>query len=107
MSGDETLLEVLVDRLDRSSLSDAEQLLVLAAFQGDEQLEHAVDGAVDLTRTGDGRGAAKSETAPAFLRKVTVQGFRGIGAEASLMLQPGPGLTLVVGRNGSSPYSAM
>jgi DNA repair exonuclease SbcCD ATPase subunit len=40
-----------------------------------------------------------------YLRSVTVTGFRGIGPQTSLELQPGPGLTLVVGRNGSGKSS--
>jgi DNA repair exonuclease SbcCD ATPase subunit len=35
----------------------------------------------------------------------TVEGFRGIGQRKSLDLPPGPGLTLVVGRNGSGKSS--
>lgn len=40
-----------------------------------------------------------------FLRAIRVRGFRGIGPEATLRLEPGPGLTLVVGRNGSGKSS--
>lgn len=40
-----------------------------------------------------------------FLRAIRVRGFRGIGPEAQLRLDPGPGLTLVVGRNGSGKSS--
>jgi recombinational DNA repair ATPase RecF len=40
-----------------------------------------------------------------FLRAIRVRGFRGIGREAVLQLAPGPGLTLVVGRNGSGKSS--
>ncbi|MEU4343054.1 AAA family ATPase [Nocardia sp. NPDC023852] len=40
-----------------------------------------------------------------FLRSIRVRGFRGIGPEATLHLPPGPGLTLVVGRNGSGKSS--
>ncbi|MEU6563628.1 AAA family ATPase [Nocardia nova] len=40
-----------------------------------------------------------------FLRAVHVRGFRGIGPEAVLPIAPGPGLTLVVGRNGSGKSS--
>lgn len=40
-----------------------------------------------------------------YLRSVTVTGFRGIGPQTCLELQPGPGLTLVVGRNGSGKSS--
>jgi energy-coupling factor transporter ATP-binding protein EcfA2 len=39
------------------------------------------------------------------LRSLTVTGFRGIGQPATLDLQPGPGLTVVVGRNGSGKSS--
>src|SRR5262249_31343550 len=41
----------------------------------------------------------------AFLRSITAQGFRGIGQKTTLDLTPGPGLTLVVGRNGSGKSS--
>ena len=37
----------------------------------------------------------------AFLRSITVEGFRGIGPAATLTLRPTPGLTVVAGRNGS------
>ncbi|RJO79980.1 hypothetical protein D5S18_01655 [Nocardia panacis] len=40
-----------------------------------------------------------------FLKAITVRGFRGIGPQATLRLNPGPGLTLVVGRNGSGKSS--
>jgi len=36
---------------------------------------------------------------------VSVEGFRGIGQKKTLELPPGPGLTLVVGRNGSGKSS--
>ena len=52
-------------------------------------------------------GASRSPPPPriAFLRTITVEGFRGIGPKATLDLTPGPGLTLVVGRNGSGKSS--
>ncbi|MCM6775758.1 AAA family ATPase [Nocardia sp. CDC159] len=40
-----------------------------------------------------------------FVSAIRVRGFRGIGREAALRLNPGPGLTLVVGRNGSGKSS--
>lgn len=49
--------------------------------------------------------AAEFGAAGIFLRAIRVRGFRGIGAEATLELAPGPGLTLVVGRNGSGKSS--
>ena len=47
------------------------------------------------------------EAAPvrAYLECVTVVGFRGVGPSCELRLHPGPGLTLVVGRNGSGKSS--
>ena len=36
---------------------------------------------------------------------ITVTGFRGVGPSCTLPLHPGPGLTLVVGRNGSGKSS--
>jgi hypothetical protein len=36
-----------------------------------------------------------------FLERITVTGFRGIGAKATLHLSALPGLTLVIGRNDS------
>ena len=52
-------------------------------------------------------GEAPSDRAapPVWLRSVTVEGFRGIGAPATLTLEPSPGLTVVVGRNGSGKSS--
>src|SRR5262249_33181480 len=41
----------------------------------------------------------------AFLREIEVEGFRGIGPPQTMALRPGPGLTLVVGRNGSGKSS--
>ena len=43
--------------------------------------------------------------AGAYLRRVSVTGFRGIGPRADLEVVPGPGLTLVVGANGTGKSS--
>src|SRR5690606_7594716 len=41
----------------------------------------------------------------AYLASIEVAGFRGIGPLSKLELEPGPGLTVVVGRNGSGKSS--
>ena len=53
------------------------------------------------------KAQAKQTQAPrvAYLKSVTVEGFRGIGKPATLDIPPGPGLTLVIGRNGSGKSS--
>jgi hypothetical protein len=49
--------------------------------------------------------AGQAGAQPVWLRSVTVEGFRGIGPPATLELEPIPGLTVVVGRNGSGKSS--
>lgn len=58
-----------------------------------------------LTEVDSDSAATDSGDTGVFLRSITVQGFRGIGSETTLRLEPGPGLTLVVGRNGSGKSS--
>src|SRR5687768_843175 len=41
----------------------------------------------------------------AWVNRIGVTGFRGVGPTQALDLQPGPGLTIVVGRNGSGKSS--
>lgn len=41
----------------------------------------------------------------AYLSSIEVAGFRGIGARRKLALHPGPGITVVAGRNGSGKSS--
>ncbi|MEX5636500.1 AAA family ATPase [Parafrankia sp. FMc2] len=53
-----------------------------------------------------GRGTERlTSEAAVYLRAVSVEGFRGIGPWVTLRLRPGPGLTLVTGRNGSGKSS--
>src|SRR5262249_26977527 len=56
---------------------------------------------------GGGRGVVTTGARPASatIASITVEGFRGIGPRRTLELKPGPGLTLVVGRNGSGKSS--
>ncbi len=88
-------------------LDVAAGLLVLAALEGDAALERAL-----FEAAGDSEAPSAAETEPvhasagrAYLDIISVQGFRGIGPVCDLRITPGPGLTLVVGRNGSGKSS--
>jgi recombinational DNA repair ATPase RecF len=85
------------------SVDGAWGTLVLAALEGRDGLEAELAGRTVSSRAG----VAPASPAPAgaFLGSITVEGFRGIGPAQALELRPGPGLTLVVGRNGSGKSS--
>jgi energy-coupling factor transporter ATP-binding protein EcfA2 len=77
--------------------------LVVAAFRGEETFAATLGGATLPAATAHtSRASAASST---YLRSIEVEGFRGIGPPVVLELRPGPGLTLVVGRNGSGKSS--
>jgi hypothetical protein len=76
----------------------------LAALDGREALEAELAGAAQAPRVAAGARSVPA-VAGAFLERVVVEGFRGIGPRQTLELRPGPGLTLVVGRNGSGKSS--
>ena len=69
--------------------------LILAAMRGggDSVLDRHDE---EAQASGPGR---------VYLKSISVQGFRGIGAGVTLHLQAGPGLTVVTGRNGSGKSS--
>lgn len=93
-------LDLLLDRAAASGLSDAAKDLVMAAAVGEAELTAAVGGASPVARPQ--AASADPAAAPAmFISAIEVEGFRGVGAPARLGLSPAPGLTLVVGRNGS------
>src|SRR3954447_1471011 len=83
---DPVLRDLLLERLARSDL--------------DGEVQRVIEAMADL-----GSPAPPKSTAPVWLKSVTVEGFRGIGPEATLELTPAPGLTVVVGRNGSGKSS--
>ncbi|MEJ7764695.1 MAG: AAA family ATPase [Acidimicrobiales bacterium] len=103
---DDALLGDLFDRLERVALGGRPEVLLFAALEGEE----ALAGGFGSEATTPPERAAAIAAAPvgpklAWLRKVTVRGFRGVGCEATLHLKAQPGLTLVVGRNGSGKSS--
>jgi energy-coupling factor transporter ATP-binding protein EcfA2 len=101
---DEQLVAEVVDRLaGADALGDTAADFVLAALHGSEALTARLDGTTLPPPAPDGERSGP--TAGAYLRTITVAGFRGVGPAATLALEPGPGLTLIVGRNGSGKSS--
>ncbi|HZU75681.1 MAG TPA: AAA family ATPase [Dehalococcoidia bacterium] len=102
---DRALLELVVARLSESPPQQDAAAVVVAAFEGED--------AVRARLRGDGTGIAvvlapvEAATSPpaVHLIEIEVEGFRGIGPPAVLRVEPGPGLTLVMGRNGSGKSS--
>ncbi|MGW5440235.1 AAA family ATPase [Nocardia asteroides] len=82
--------------------------LVAAALTADRALPAAVAETV-LAAFPENAGPATTGAGEAlsgiFIRSIAVNGFRGIGRQAQLQIQPSLGLTLVVGRNGCGKSS--
>lgn len=101
--GDEDAAELVLDRLSRADLPTIEQDLVLSAVMGAEALAACLGGTAPVLEKD---ASVDAFSPPAvFLSGIAVEGLRGIGARAELGLTPGPGLTLVVGRNGTGKSS--
>src|SRR5687767_14895149 len=77
--------------------------LVLAACDGQDALEALLLNGESTTEPIE-TDAPIARTS-AYLTSLTVQGFRGIGPRQTLSFTPGPGLTIVIGRNGSGKSS--
>jgi hypothetical protein len=103
---DPHLQELVLDRLAADEGIDGTAAdLVLAACEGPEALENALDGWAPARHEPAPAREAQPEPPGAYLRSITVQAFRGIGPPAEIQLTAGPGLTVVVGRNGSGKSS--
>jgi recombinational DNA repair ATPase RecF len=118
MPSDPGLSARVLDKLNKlpAAKDDSWKLLVLAALESDDSLEDAIEAGVQPGPRGKstsagpkGRARMPKASAPppqvAYLRSITVEGFRGVGKQVTLELPPGPGLTLVIGRNGSGKSS--
>lgn len=76
--------------------------LVLAACAGEAQLDAALSNGATAPQVA---AAAEGRPGAVYLRALAVEGFRGIGPQQVLEVQPGPGLTVISGRNGSGKSS--
>ncbi len=77
--------------------------LVLAACDG----EDALAGVLSNTKAAppDTEKSTVTKGTGAYLTALAVEGFRGIGPRQTLTLTAAPGLTIIVGRNGSGKSS--
>lgn len=98
--------------LHREILAEMERLgaetltvdLILAALEGEESVERVLGGGRS-PNAGDRESDAGQAIPSVYLQDITVSGFRGIGPQVRLEIPPGPGLTVVIGRNGSGKSS--
>lgn len=88
-----SVTEIVTTKLGYDNVPDQVAALVLDAMS-----EHA-------RKSGAGGGEQAVTPGRVYLKSIAVEGFRGIGAKATLFLTPGPGLTVVTGRNGSGKSS--
>lgn len=90
---------------DSESVADEIVYLVAAAMRGDGELADQLGGDAPAPE----RPKVETIDAPpalrAFVRSITVEGFRGIGRRATLEVNPYCGITVISGRNGSGKSS--
>lgn len=103
---DDALLDLILHRLGERALPEPVTGLLLAACESEASLEGQLGGEPSPRPKPTGWSTRTApEPAGAYLKSVTVTGFRGVGPTCTLPIEPGPGLTLVVGRNGSGKSS--
>ena len=102
-----TLAETVLEMAEAdASLPDDVELLIFAALDSDEMVADILGGA--SMSMNDVRATVRNTEPPAagaFLSSIAVQGFRGVGPELKVVFAPGPGLTVISGRNGSGKSS--
>jgi hypothetical protein len=101
----DTVDQLILDHLDHSDLPETAKDLVIAALLGGEELSSVLGGAAPRRPAPPPSDAETPEPIGTYLASIEVTGFRGIGPTATLNLVPGPGLTIVTGRNGSGKSS--
>jgi hypothetical protein len=102
---DTTLQHLVLERLTEARLPEGATDLMLAACLGTAEFEAVLEGTRSAPAAQQAEASLAERPPGTFLRAIGVQGFRGVGRESTLELNPGAGLTLVVGRNGSGKSS--
>lgn len=102
---DDRLKNYVLSRADAdANLSEQARLVVLAALGAPEDLAEVLGDtatSADLVESLTAVEQVEVDPVGAYLRSITVQGFRGIGAQVTVPFHPGPGLVVIAGRNGS------
>ena len=99
-----TLYQEILAELAELDVDDLTLDLVMASLEGGKAVERVLEGG-SAAYAPDKANSEQAEASSVYLHDITVSGFRGIGPEVKLELPPGPGLTVVVGRNGSGKSS--
>ena len=99
-----TLYQETLAGLVELDVDDRTLDLVMASLEGGKAVERVIAGG-SADYAADGANGEQQRASSVYLHDVTVSGFRGIGPEVQLEIAPGPGLTVVVGRNGSGKSS--
>ncbi|MBA4021697.1 MAG: hypothetical protein C0482_04985 [Gordonia sp.] len=103
---EQSLTEVVWDLLDADSgLDEHAKYAVIAALESGEALREQTDGTAAPVERPSADDAEVVEPLGAYLKSITVAGFRGIGPGATLEVSPYPGITVISGRNGSGKSS--
>jgi recombinational DNA repair ATPase RecF len=100
-NGEADIASALASIIADSDLDAELASLFWGAFDSDESLQQALEGSA----FDPPDHVTKVAGPPVWLSGLSVQGFRGVGPRTELRLKPKPGLTLVVGRNGSGKSS--
>jgi len=87
------------------TMAEATAYLVAAALQGDAELSEQLGAGAPGPERPETKTTDEPAPLRAFLRAITVSGFRGIGTRATLQLNPYYGITVISGRNGSGKSS--
>src|SRR5437867_2635304 len=104
------LQERVINRLVQTGAAEKPwALAILAALEGAADLDAYLDNTKKVTMPQPPAGSAATIRRPeppgVYVSSIRVEGFRGVGQAVTLSIPPGPGLTLIVGRNGSGKSS--
>ncbi|MBP2450128.1 AAA family ATPase [Mycolicibacterium lutetiense] len=90
---------------DNEAVTDETVYLVAASMRGDDEFADQLGGDAPPPEQPKIETTSAPPPLRAFLRSITVSGFRGVGPRATLEVNPYRGITVISGRNGSGKSS--